>query len=715
MRSKEKSDLGTRILLALNLLCGLALALWLGFWLRHDRSTAGAPQSIQASLSITLSQRVQAYLNLLEGELEQTEKDARIMAALVTNVFSNPESYRLAPQPGEYDHDSLLGVYGSTKNDGNATLLLSAAVTLSPEILHDFRLAEYLSPTFKSLVDAHSQYRSVTLYTTDSLLCSLPWFDYRLRVKEGLLRPDFKVSDFPYFTKAALNQNPQGRPIWTLPSGAGNGPHKVAYCSVPSFVNELFKGVVVVEFSFDQAVSPLMEKAQEPGELALLLDSQGLILGMNPPLQARFHQRGEGSVPGDLKGFLQRAPFDIQPVLNKIASQADALVWEAGWALKVIPVTRLPVRFLLLRPVTIAATSASYTGWDAQSFRLLGGILLMLALVLINATWIYRSRKRMESASRQLGQAFSALASLDLQSASIPNPQGIWRDLLNEFNDSLQAIQKGLSTLPLEKIRQPPLEEDVATASANLEAVSQKARILGSFSADDSMESTLHKLSGSLREVFSTTSSGVLFPSADDPCFKGQIFCLALSNGAPQVLPAEIGQSSSLGSLLREQEYLIINSQEALPQDEQWLKAGDIKNLFLLFLSDQQQKKLGVLVLANKDSDFGPWDQERVGILQEVVSKVLTNLLQCEGYRQIDSLRRQYCQELFGLLEDPLNRIKAEVQSIFSRLGKLTPYYKEHCEQILFEVGRLYEIAHEASSLEGFSQKSQRDRSFPNS
>ena len=104
-----------------------------------------------------------------------------------------------------------------------------------------------------------------------------------------------------------------------------------------------------------------------------------------------------------------------------------------------------------------------------------------------------------------------------------------------------------------------------------------------------------------------------------------------------------------------------------------------------------------------------------MGILQDAVSRVLTNLLQCEGYRQIDSLRRQYCRELFGLLEEPLNRIRAEVQSIFSRLGKLTPYYKGHCEQILFEVGRLYEIAHEASSLENFSQKSLRERSSPNS
>ena len=135
---------------------------------------------------------------------------------------------------------------------------------------------------------------------------------------------------------------------------------------------------------------------------------------MNAPLQARFRQQAERSVPFDLKGVLQRAPADIQPVLDKVGSQANAIAWEAGWIAKVTPMTRLPFRFLLLHPEPNAATSASYTVWGAQSFRLLGGMLVLLTLVLINATWIYRSRKRMECASRQLGQAFSALASLDL-------------------------------------------------------------------------------------------------------------------------------------------------------------------------------------------------------------------------------------------------------------------------------------------------------------
>jgi hypothetical protein len=45
-------------------------------------------------------------------------------------------------------------------------------------------------------------------------------------------------------------------------------------------------------------------------------------------------------------------------------------------------------------------------------------------------------------------------------------------------------------------------------------------------------------------------------------------------------------------------------------------------------------------------------------------------------------------------------QIRTEVQSIYARLGKLTPYYKQHCETILFEVGKLYEMLREARETE---------------
>jgi hypothetical protein len=56
--------------------------------------------------------------------------------------------------------------------------------------------------------------------------------------------------------------------------------------------------------------------------------------------------------------------------------------------------------------------------------------------------------------------------------------------------------------------------------------------------------------------------------------------------------------------------------------------------------------------------------------------------------------------ELAKTIEAPLNRIRGEVQAIHHRLGRLTPYYKEHCEAILFETGILYQIAHEVREME---------------
>jgi hypothetical protein len=332
------------------------------------------------------------------------------------------------------------------------------------------------------------------------------------------------------------------------------------------------------------------------------------------------------------------------------------------------------------------------------------GTLLSAALVLLNALWIYQTRRKVERTSRQLYHSFSALANLDLQSARIVKPDGTWADLLERFNETLQALQKDLDTLPLEEIRHAAHGEGLAEAATDLEVFSQKAEILGCFSADDSLDSTLGKLNQALKGIFAVEYAGFLFPSADEQFFRGRILTLVPPDGPHVFLPLEISQNGSLGMALKEKEEVIFNSREDLAHENKGTKALDFRNILLALVSDQQ-KKLGVVVLANKDSNFGAWDQERLRILKDQISRVLTNLLQCEGYRQIDSLRQQYCRELFNVVEGPLNGIKAEVQSIYSRLGRLTPYYKEHCERILFEVGRLYEVAHEASVLEDRSSK----------
>ena len=134
------------------------------------------------------------------------------------------------------------------------------------------------------------------------------------------------------------------------------------------------------------------------------------------------------------------------------------------------------------------------------------------------------------------------------------------------------------------------------------------------------------------------------------------------------------------------------------------------KNILICPLVDQQ-KVFALLVLGDKTEDFSEQDRNCLATLQEPISGVVKDLMQCEGLRKIDLLRHAYCVELTKAIETPLNRIRSEVQSIYSRLGKLTPHYKHHCETILFEVGRLYEIAREASEIGPGSGESVDNRS----
>ena len=82
------------------------------------------------------------------------------------------------------------------------------------------------------------------------------------------------------------------------------------------------------------------------------------------------------------------------------------------------------------------------------------------------------------------------------------------------------------------------------------------------------------------------------------------------------------------------------------------------------------------------------------------MTQTVQNIFRCDDLTRLNQLRREYCLELAKAVEAPLDRMRREVQSIYARLGRLTPYYKEHCETILFEVGKVYEMLREAREAE---------------
>jgi len=112
------------------------------------------------------------------------------------------------------------------------------------------------------------------------------------------------------------------------------------------------------------------------------------------------------------------------------------------------------------------------------------------------------------------------------------------------------------------------------------------------------------------------------------------------------------------------------------------------------------QRLVGAVVLSEKTSGIANEDEAFLGALQPVLSRTIQNIHQCDRLAKLNQLRREYCVELAKAIGTPLDRIRTEVLSIYARLGKLTPYYKHHCETILFEVGKLYEMLLEASEIE---------------
>ena len=113
-----------------------------------------------------------------------------------------------------------------------------------------------------------------------------------------------------------------------------------------------------------------------------------------------------------------------------------------------------------------------------------------------------------------------------------------------------------------------------------------------------------------------------------------------------------------------------------------------------------QEKLLGGILLIDKVTDFTTSDKNLMFELRESIALTLRNLYQCEGLLKIDELRREYCLELSRAVETILDRIREEVQIIYTRLGRISLPQKKHCEAILFEVGKLMEVVKEVREFD---------------
>ena len=641
--------------------------------------------------------QAQSSSKLLMSELERVRQETRAAAELACHIFSNPESYRLAAQPGEYDYDQATGLYGSVRNDGNSAVFLSAASALNPEILREIRLSEYLNPVFKS-ASLNPLCRSIALYTTDGLVRSYPWFDFKNRIASGALKRSFSVADLPFFAKAVPARNPSKESVWEVVTGSSRNGETQLVCAAPFLAGDSFRGVVAIDVDVGKLAEKLFENL-EPREALGLLLAGDRVLGTsgNPASKAKLN----GLLPAVLKDLKVSGLTGLEPLLRRLANSAQFVGSEAGFQVALAATDRSPVKPVLILPEALGARQySSARGSVALPVWMMMSAVLACGLLLVDAWWIVQTRRDLVGTEKKLSESFTALSDLNLQSALNVNPPSMLGELYPRLNEGLDSIQKALEAGPAEVI---PEEFAAVTekVGCDLKLIEHQATMFCAFDAADSAQHNLNRLAAALRGALNVRL--VSFFSYFESALR------ILPQGSTEQ-PTIEWKGGPLFDAINGSRRVVSSNTLILSSEEQQLLSPVSHGSYLALPLLDDQRLLGAVVLSDKPSGFSSDDEALLGALQAVLSKTMQNIYQCDGLSKLNQLRREYCFELAKAVEAPLHRIRTEVQAIYDRLGKLTPYYKQHCETILFEVGKLYEMLREARETETPAESKQAEQ-----
>ena len=327
---------------------------------------------------------------------------------------------------------------------------------------------------------------------------------------------------------------------------------------------------------------------------------------------------------------------------------------------------------------------------------LLIGAVLACCVLLADAWWITEMRRNLAESERKLSDSFTALSDLNLQSALMAAAP-VLGEPYPKFDEGVLSIQKALEAGPA-----APVPEEFAAVTESvgrdLKQIEHQAAVFCAFDAADSAERNLNRLAAALRSAFEVRL--VNFFSYAESALR-----ISPMNTVGRGEEATIEwKEGTLFDSLSELKGVVSSNTLVLSSEEQQLLSPLIHGSYLAVPLLDDQKLVGAVVLSDKPSDVSAEDEALLGSLQAVLSKTVQNIHQCDGLAKLNQLRREYCLELAKAVETPLDRIRTEVQSIYARLGKLTPYYKQHCETILFEVGKLYEMLREARETESAAE-----------
>jgi GAF domain-containing protein len=632
-----------------------------------------------------LMEQARVLETLVDSELEKARQEASSLADWASDIFTNPESYRLPVQPGEYDYDEATGTYGSVRNDGTSVVLLSGSSTLTPQILREIRLSEYLTPAFKALVGRQPAYSHVTLYTTDSLVRSYPWFDFKARIAAGSVKRNFAVTGFSFFSGAAGLRNPKKQGTCDLATEDLRSNRMQWVCAAPFFAGDAFRGVVALGMDPVKLAHPVFSRMPSAEMLAVLISREGFLLGMNRDLGQLVNSSKDLAL-ASLRNLNLPEAGALEFALKHVRSGQTYFGHQAGFYVAARANIGLPVASVVLLPEASAARVAGgHSLTSVARWPLMGLMVGAILLLGFNICWVRQAERQHHESVNGLAASLTALSDLNLGSALGRCAPTLTEAPITHGPEDTPRLVMAATERDSGMGSPGDVERQVALCSYQLE-------LMASFEAGTSLNRNLSRLSESLAAIFGVRQVFLLSYSPAE--------CLLHAPSLNSVEPAIVWKEGTLFDKIVHSRLTVLSNTLDLNAEEQRALSSAIHQNYLLTPLLVDGNLIGAVLLSDRQTGFSEKEQELIVSLRNLLSIMLRNIYQSDVLCRLNASRRAHSQKLARATEPILDNIRRGVQAIYARLGRLTPYYKHHCEIILFEIGKLYEMVREVEQSE---------------
>jgi GAF domain-containing protein len=484
-------------------------------------------------------------------------------------------------------------------------------------------------------------------------------------------------------------QNPSKEAVWeVVVNGSATGNTQLV-CAVPFLASDIVRGIVATEVDSERLAERLASN------LKALRAAGFLLAGGERVLATIRTPDGSAGLSGPLAVVLKDQKLAGLEFLFKRESNSERFVGrQSGFYVAIRQAALLPLKAVLVVPeafVPKAIRSSQEPG--GRPFWWLIGAGLAGALLLVDVWWLSRMRQQVAESDKKLSDSLTALSDLNLQSALVAGREGMAREQPQRLQEGLASTRKAL-----EAGRGMTAPEELAAVTAesvdNLKRLEQLASVVAVFSANDSAEGNLGRLAEALRRAFGARRVSIL--SYSEPASK---FVPREAEGLDAGAAIDSASRALFGAL-KQGEGVISSNLLTVPSDEERSLSPLVQGGYLAVPLLDGQRVLGAVVVSDIPAGVSNTDEAALEALQRALSNTVQNIDRCDRLARLNQLRREYSVELAKAVEAPLDRIRTEVQSIYARLGRLTPYYKHHCETILFEAGKLYEMLREVREAE---------------